>query len=870
MGPYKHHHQFYGGKRRISTGVADYFAVLGMDIDENSFLLRDPKSHPPPVPLPTSSSPLSQISPSSAASSSPSNDHAGNDVDQSKHVENDDNAAAAADPDFRRITTSTSSLENNDTAKTPRNGRNLTKKLVVPQTMANNEEDNGVEKTDTNLHVERFDREIVELAMFLSSSSTVLSTTTRTTTKKAAITTTSDNADSCNKNEAKLKCCCWTYANDEHDESCALPIVDTPGRRTRRRCMINGVIQGGVKLAYRRRRCRLPDCCCRKDEQKNEQPIQPQHYYYTPGVSEISIHYVKIRPSTLSFPVFSSLHNETYSEQFQVRQHYTNGISNGHYQTNNSRTDAPERAFSKLFVSRGDVAGVTNNDNTSDDGSSSRAGGVTARHLSSLARQGAGMLVNVVKKTASQRAPPPHPSSLPSSREGNNTAVEPRLGHDINDLDVDFDGEYIHKSLPATLSVDGTLKREHFFPDDSDMPQCQGIDDGECIPDDMLIQKIMLRSHLPLPTGYDEWIIPDFCETLHVPTAELVHRRRKRRQQRTSSGQHPRRLPPPILVDRTHAVPSGPSSDNNSVTSPSSVGMEAMYLSPTNATSTNEGNASGNSAKYEGPKISPMTAVKDKNGGMNMREQQLVSDPDFRPVLVSSKSIPYPSPNLIDEDNNYNADYDDDNDDDSHIFIPILAIRRQRIGDEERFHEDPSIVDIKVTHLDAEGLPPTVSEEDDDDNNYNDGFGRGPSAASPKFTSIMARMQSNNTSDILSTTQWTLSSSAAAAAPSQYLHRLQPIFIVRRNAPDGFSDIPFAAAKVLDRFPQKNYRGMPFPEEEMPLFCYPGGSYLVRRKLRDWKLPRSFGFVVKNERGDSIFGAVVLLSLSYSHDAAVT
>ena len=82
--------------------------------------------------------------------------------------------------------------------------------------------------------------------------------------------------------------------------------------------------------------------------------------------------------------------------------------------------------------------------------------------------------------------------------------------------------------------------------------------------------------------------------------------------------------------------------------------------------------------------------------------------------------------------------------------------------------------------------------------------------------------------------------------------------MVRRNVPDGFSDIPFASAKVLDRFPQKNYRGMPFPEEEMPLFCYPGGIYLVRDKLSTWNLPRSLGYVVKNERGESKLGEVVL------------
>ena len=77
--------------------------------------------------------------------------------------------------------------------------------------------------------------------------------------------------------------------------------------------------------------------------------------------------------------------------------------------------------------------------------------------------------------------------------------------------------------------------------------------------------------------------------------------------------------------------------------------------------------------------------------------------------------------------------------------------------------------------------------------------------------------------------------------------------MLRHNKPLGLADVPFAA-RVLDRFPQKDYRGMPFPEEELPMFCYAGGSLLVRDKLRNLSLPKSFGFVVKNERGDSIYG----------------
>ena len=51
---------------------------------------------------------------------------------------------------------------------------------------------------------------------------------------------------------------------------------------------------------------------------------------------------------------------------------------------------------------------------------------------------------------------------------------------------------------------------------------------------------------------------------------------------------------------------------------------------------------------------------------------------------------------------------------------------------------------------------------------------------------------------------------------------------------------------------------MPFPEEELPMFCYAGGSLLVREKMGNAGLPKSYGFVVKNERGDSIYGTLPL------------
>ena len=128
MPPYKH--QYHGGKRQKSTGVADYFAVLGMDVDDDLLFLRDPPPPPPPSTVPTSLP--SQVSPSAASTSSPSNDDANKYIIQDNYAKEIDNATTGPDC---TIITSPSSVENVDTTKTPRNSRNLTKKLVPPPVM---------------------------------------------------------------------------------------------------------------------------------------------------------------------------------------------------------------------------------------------------------------------------------------------------------------------------------------------------------------------------------------------------------------------------------------------------------------------------------------------------------------------------------------------------------------------------------------------------------------------------------------------------------------------------------------------------------------------------------------------------------------
>ena len=181
-----------------------------------------------------------------------------------------------------------------------------------------------------------------------------------------------------------------------------------------------------------------------------------------------------------------------------------------------------------------------------------------------------------------------------------------------------------------------------------------------------------------------------------------------------------------------------------------------------------------------------------------------------------------------------------DNQEDSFCYIPVLAVRRQRLGDEERFHEDPAIVEMAVTFCDMEGYPVFPEEDQEDDEGEGEGTFR-----------------------ILGKSSWTASSAdqrtkSPQAPDSTYRRRLfgLPQILVKRNLGFGFADAAFAT-KVRSRFPLKNYKDLPLPQEELPMFCYPTGCRLHRARLSDAPLPQSYGFVVKNERGDSIYVSCV-------------
>lgn len=176
--------------------------------------------------------------------------------------------------------------------------------------------------------------------------------------------------------------------------------------------------------------------------------------------------------------------------------------------------------------------------------------------------------------------------------------------------------------------------------------------------------------------------------------------------------------------------------------------------------------------------------------------------------------------------------------DDGFLYIPALAIRRQRVTDEERFHEDAGIVNVAVSFLDDAFRPVLPRDPDNDEEEDWSDF------------------------DLLGLSDW--SSALIVRRPNMYRESSElmkrkvgfPVLVVKRNLPYGFCDATFAT-QVQGRFPAQNYKGMPLPEEELPMFCYPTGCRLVRAQFSDAPLPQYYGFVVKNERGDSIYVSCV-------------
>ena len=180
---------------------------------------------------------------------------------------------------------------------------------------------------------------------------------------------------------------------------------------------------------------------------------------------------------------------------------------------------------------------------------------------------------------------------------------------------------------------------------------------------------------------------------------------------------------------------------------------------------------------------------------------------------------------------------------DHYTYVPVLALRRQRLGEEERFCEDAAIIDIAVTIRDGRGEAVLPLDEDEDEQDEDLTLGKTPWSA-------MNSSQERTT-----------------PRPLKYLRNqlAMPAILTRKNVPAGFADAAFAT-KVLDRFPEQNYKGLPLPEEELPMFCYPTGCRLHRARFSEAPVAQYYGFVLKNERGDSIFVSCVSFMEPLTHE----
>ena len=358
--------------------------------------------------------------------------------------------------------------------------------------------------------------------------------------------------------------------------------------------------------------------------------------------------------------------------------------------------------------------------------------------------------------------------------------------------------------------------------------------------------KVRLHELIDLPTDFDEWVIPEMYQTIQlpIPPSRVMHaggggggkmntilggspnnNRNQRRQSQEDSSAGDKRMQKTFLFNHRDGPTSGDAG----------IGVEAfvdgttfLHPSPTSKSNRN-----------------PWSPVEGPPHGLNSGSSTLFSDEQdvgpeeevmdreaMMPILVNHYSLP----GVYDPMGGGDGEYE---------YIPIIALRRQRVGDDERFREDASVVDIALTFSDLGGK--AVLPLDDDDEFEENG---------------------NDEDPILAMTPWDASSVCSGARQEEhddaeaadidshadgFLSFGLPTLICRRNVPLGFLDTPFAT-RVLDRFPKKDYKGVPLPEEELPMFCYPTGCKLFRAKYQDAPLPENYGFVVKNERGDSIHG----------------
>ena len=363
---------------------------------------------------------------------------------------------------------------------------------------------------------------------------------------------------------------------------------------------------------------------------------------------------------------------------------------------------------------------------------------------------------------------------------------------------------------------------------------------------------IALQSFLSLPDHhgkkFEEWVIPESFSCLRFPRRShgLHHPEQHTHEDHQNGRRHP-------IQTTTVLFPE--SNDHQNTSTNSYQGVEAVDRTPDRI---RKGlpSATSNKNKDEWKERFMPLLVDPSDKNLLLRAAGDYKDEfgkDGENVIVSGRSSSF-------DDHNHEDFHLDRND---YLYVPLLAVRRQRIGEEERFSEDPALIDVSVSIFDERGQAVLPSEEYqfmteeemmEDENDEVEQVGtkllhKTKWVESRKRGSINERNSSVSKEQLRKLQQQSNKQRAAATFGTMCL-------IVRHNVPMGFCDAAFSTS-VLDRFPYKNYKGLPLPEEELPMFCYPTGCRLHRAIYSDAPLPQYYGFVVKNERGDSIYVSCV-------------
>lgn len=320
---------------------------------------------------------------------------------------------------------------------------------------------------------------------------------------------------------------------------------------------------------------------------------------------------------------------------------------------------------------------------------------------------------------------------------------------------------------------------------------------------------INLNEVLPLPDGFDEWVIPDLYQQLKIPlpnqfsdtnsnnrtSSDFARPGGKRDETETDDDNKmgERRMRKTFLFNH----------QNTPTNLEKGMGIEAFvdgktFLLPSSSPNSLVGSGDKRNpwSPVDGPPIDSIPSLptpSTKNPSDHINNSTRLDKDDFMPTLLPFDSLP-------DMRGTRKPD-------DTFECVPIIAVRRQRVGDEERYREDPGVVDVEMTFSNAYGNPVMPFEDEMDE---------------------MEEEENNENEDtILGKTKWSVSRVAHVFSHSDALQEGiealtalgLPMIILRHNLPLGFADTPFAT-RVLDRFPKEDYKGVPLPQEELPMFCY--------------------------------------------------